>query len=437
MKRKKTVAKKTTKKTVALKSKLPTIFVQIAAYRDPQLLPTIRHALETADHPENLRFGIGWQYNPNDEWETNINEIKDDDRFTIIGVDWREAKGPCWIRYEINKLYKGETYTLQLDSHHRFSEHWDTQLIEMLEELRKRGYERPLLSSYLPSMNPETWPEGRIEDPWVMEFDRFAPEGPVHFLPHTIDDWKELESPIHARFISGHFIFADGSFIQDVPYDPNYYFHGEEINLSVRAHMAGYDLFAPHKPIIWHYYYRDGNPKHWEDDPTWIDRDRQSHKHNREVFNIDNEGADGKTLTKHRRSLLDYEKYAGLEFNTRRAHIKTIEKIRPPISSTDEEHYNGLAFHHKICIDVYRGEFEENDYDVWAIALEDADGTEIHRSDALEAEVQQILSTPIEQDKFSHIWRVFYSEKQPVTWVVWPHSKEKGWMKRLSGKLGR
>lgn len=425
-----TKAKKTTKKA-------STIFVQIAAYRDPELLPTIRDCLATAKYPKNLRFGIGWQYNSSDSWETQIDEIKDDPRFKIIGVDWQQAQGPCWIRYQINQLYNDERYTLQIDSHHRFSKHWDVQLIEMLEDLRKKGYERPLLSSYLPSMEPSTWPEGRVEDPWIMEFDRFAPEGPVHFLPHTIDEWRELDTPVPARFISGHFIFADGSFIKDVPYDPNYYFHGEEINLSVRAHMAGYDLFAPHRPIIWHYYYRNGTPKHWEDDPTWVDRDLLSHAHNRQVFNIDSQGVPEKMLTKHRRTLLDYEKYAGLEFSTRRAHVKTIEKIRPPISTDDLEHYNGLAFHHKVCIDVYRGEFPENDYDVWAVALEDAEGNEIHRSDALEEEIQQILSVPYEEDKFSHIWRIFYSDKQPVTWVVWPHSKEKGWMSRLSGKLGR
>ena len=29
------------------------IFVQIAAFRDPQLLPTIRDCISNADHPEN------------------------------------------------------------------------------------------------------------------------------------------------------------------------------------------------------------------------------------------------------------------------------------------------------------------------------------------------------------------------------------------------
>ena len=35
-----------------------TIFVQIAAYRDPELLPTIRDCLQKAKYPKLLSFGI-------------------------------------------------------------------------------------------------------------------------------------------------------------------------------------------------------------------------------------------------------------------------------------------------------------------------------------------------------------------------------------------
>ena len=39
-------------------------FVSIAAYRDPDLLPTIADCLAKARHPDRLRFGICWQYGP-------------------------------------------------------------------------------------------------------------------------------------------------------------------------------------------------------------------------------------------------------------------------------------------------------------------------------------------------------------------------------------
>ncbi len=414
-------------------NKLPTIYVQIASYRDPELKNTLRDLLENASRPNNLRIGIAWQHSPYEEFD-DITEYKNDSRFDIIDIDYRDAKGPCNARHLLNTHYKNETYTLQLDSHHRFSKDWDVQLIDMLESLRSPTCKKPLLSSYLPSFNPATDPTERLEAPWIMEFDRFAPEGPVHFLPHTIDDYKQLTAPRPARFISAHFIFTDGKFCKEVKYDPTYYFHGEEINLSVRAYMAGYDLFAPHKSIIWHEYTRNGKKKHWDDHMTWNELDKTSHAHNRELLGIDNPSSK-KLLKGNVRSLYDYEKYAGLEFSTRRVHNKTIEKVMPPVSLDDISHKNGLARFHRMCIDIYRPTFTENDYNVWAVAFEDASGKEIYRQDATPDEINSILNIPLEQDKFSHIWRNFYADELPVRWVVWPHSISKGWQERLTGEF--
>ena len=418
---------------VRQKKVVPTIYIQIASYRDPELLNTLNDCISKAEHPDNLRFGIAWQHSTYEEWD-NLNQYKDDSRFKIIDIDYRDAKGPCWARHQLNELYSGETYTLQLDSHHRFTPNWDTTLINMLKSLRSKTCKKPLLSSYLPSFDPANDPASRLEAPWVMEFDRFAPEGPVHFLPHTIDNFKELDKPIPTRFVSGHFIFADGKFCQEVPYDPTYYFHGEEINLSVRAYMAGYDLYAPHKSVIWHEYTREGKKKHWDDHSNWGELDRESHKHNRELLGIDNPKS-SKLLAKHIRTLKDYEKYAGLEFSTRRAHKNTIDKKLPPISLDDISHKTGLAFYHKMCVDVYRPTFTEDDYTFWAVAFEDKDGNEIYRQDANKEEVQRILSIPVETDKFIHVWRNFYSDEQPVKWIIWPHSEGKGWMERLTGEF--
>ena len=53
------------------------IFIQIASYRDPQLLPTIKDCISKAKHPNNLVFAIAWQHSPDDEWDT-LDEYKDD-----------------------------------------------------------------------------------------------------------------------------------------------------------------------------------------------------------------------------------------------------------------------------------------------------------------------------------------------------------------------
>jgi len=432
---KKTAKKTTVKKTTQTKKVANTIYVQIAAYRDPELLNTLKDCIEKAKYPKNLRFGIAWQHSPHEEWD-NLDPYKKDKRFRILDIDYRDAKGPCWARYLLNKEYKGETYTIQLDSHHRFSEHWDKTLIDMLEGLRNDGYKKPLLSSYLPSYEPWNDPDGRVPNPWIMEFDRFAPEGPVHFLPHTIDEWRELDKPVPTRFLSGHFIFADGDFCVNVEYNPNYYFHGEEIDLSARAYMAGYDLFAPHRPVIWHEYLRNGKSKHWDDNPQWIELDKASHVQHRELYGIDGNESD-KTLKKHVRTLRQYEIYAGIEFKTRRAHKRTVEKVRPPVSTNAKDHDAGLTYYQKYCIDIYKHSVPENDYNVWAVAFEDENGVEIFRQDAHADEIRNLLSVPFEKDKFAHLWRSFYLEKRARKWIVWPHSESKGWGERMTGLLGK
>src|SRR6478672_7522891 len=97
-----------------------TIFISIASYRDPQLVPTIQDCLAKARRPDDLSFGICWQRGPEEELP-----YQDDPRFRIREVDWRESQGACWARSEIMGLYDGQDYFLQLDSHHRFVEGWD------------------------------------------------------------------------------------------------------------------------------------------------------------------------------------------------------------------------------------------------------------------------------------------------------------------------
>ena len=96
--------------------KAETIFVQIASYRDPDLLNTLKDILDNAKDPKNLRFGIAWQHTDEDEWD-NLNEYLEDERFRILDIPYEDSEGACWARNLLQQLYEDETYTLQIDSH--------------------------------------------------------------------------------------------------------------------------------------------------------------------------------------------------------------------------------------------------------------------------------------------------------------------------------
>jgi len=53
------------------------IFVQIASYRDPQLVPTIENMLENAKKPKNLVIGIARQYSEADGFD-NLDKYRKD-----------------------------------------------------------------------------------------------------------------------------------------------------------------------------------------------------------------------------------------------------------------------------------------------------------------------------------------------------------------------
>ncbi|NCA31088.1 MAG: hypothetical protein EBS93_10290, partial [Chitinophagia bacterium] len=267
--------------------KVETIFIQIASYRDPQLIPTIKDCLEKAKYPENLRFGICWQHCENDDWD-KIDDYIYDSRFKIIDIDYKDSKGVCWARNLVQSLYQGETYTLQLDSHHRFSQDWDITLIDMLKSLQDKGFAKPLITAYIPSFDPDNDPAARVKEPWKMTFDRFIPEGAVFFLPASFNPAiDKLDEPLIGRFYSAHFAFTLGIFSKEVKHDPEYYFHGEEISIAARAFTHGYDIFYPHKVVCWHEYTRKGRSKQWDDDKNWVERNNYCHLKNRKLFGMD------------------------------------------------------------------------------------------------------------------------------------------------------
>ena len=66
-------------------------------------------------------------------------------------------------------------------------------------------------------------------------------------------------------FYSGHFVFTLGSFLTEVPYDPNIPFDGEEDSMSIRAFTHGWDVFyMVGTPLILHMYGPRNGPAIWD-----------------------------------------------------------------------------------------------------------------------------------------------------------------------------
>jgi hypothetical protein len=391
------------------------IFVQIASYRDPELLPTIRDCITKAKHPENLTFGICWQ---RDETES-LEEFTFDNRFRVLEYHWSESKGLCWARSEIQKLWRGEEYTLQLDSHHRFIENWDEELINMMNMVDS---EKPIITSYAGMYRPNDNQLLNVE-PYKMVATNFTEGGTIMFRPHAIQNWETLDKPIPARFVSGHFFFTIGKHCEEYKYDPNIYFAGDEISLSIRSYTLGYDLYHPHKTVVWHEYTREGRTKHWTDfnqenktkgvvEKQWWEMDDESKKRLRHMLqeednNIDLEEYGLGNVRTHKQ----YEDYAGINFKNRKLHPKTLKGINPPINDYSEW----------FLIEEQTYEFELNipkakDFKFIYIGFEDINGDLIYRVDLNHNQEKLNVS--------------FKSTSNPYRWVYWVYDTNNNWINR-------
>lgn len=401
---------------------MQSIFIQIASYRDPELIPTIDDLISNADNPDDLTICIAHQHSEEDKWDT-LDKYANDGRFIIIDIPHTESQGACWARNQIQQHYNGEKYTLQLDSHHRFVKGWDTICINMLEDLKSKGHKKPLLTSYISSYNPNNDPQERHTQPWGMSFDKFTPEGIVFFLPYHIE--KKYDEPIKARFYSAHFAFTVGEFCQEVPHDPNLYFHGEEISIAVRAYTNGYDLFHPHKIIAWHEYTRNGRIKHWDDDIEWVKKNERAHARTRLLLGVDgvvctpcnSKSLNGFNLGSER-NLSEYETYAGIRFSDR-SITESCSLNRMPPGSDNETFLRSF----KYSIEFSNTFFSHNDYEFAALIFKDVKGNEIFRKDY--SDFKFILNNP-KIDIEANI-------STPKTWLLWAYSKSAGWAEQLKG----
>lgn len=418
------------KKELMKASNTETIFIQMASYRDPELGPTLDNLIENTKNPDRLHICICFQYHPDDKFNKDIDKYRDDKRFTIIDVLYSDTLGTCWARNLIQQHYNNETYTLQLDSHHRFVKDWEEKAIFMYKSLKEEGYKKPLLTAYIPSYDPENDPKGRAKEPWRLTFDRFIPEGAIFFMPETLPN---LTRPELGRFFSAHFCFTDGKFCKEVPHDPDYYFHGEEISLAVRAWTHGYDIFYPNEIIAYHEYTRKGRTKQWDDDSDWNTKNIKSHAKNRQLLGVDGETPtleNDKTFKKFGlgkvRTLEEYEIFAGVRFKDRSITQHTVDKNEPPGLP---EHVFYQKFKH--CIDQHRNEFKLNDYTFIATILHDKQGNELFRKDYNKDEITKYLNSG---DEWWKMW-IEYNGPFPHKWIVWPYSEKEGWVEYREGLL--
>ncbi|KAL7553496.1 hypothetical protein ACHAWF_018034 [Thalassiosira exigua] len=288
------------------------IFVSLASFRDHLLGDTLRGAFDQAKHPEKLFVGAVVQncfgLNPypgepgvqcrtgaqvvgkaNGRDQTKVSDAPPDrngveefcssekhkpycdgGQIRVLYVHENESLGPAMARYYASKLWGGESYFMQVDSHLEFYEHWDELYANELKSAK--SFPKAMLSSYPPGF--------QIENGGILEgepsngarlctctFSNSDVEAQIIRINTGVGYGGNEARPTQIPFVAAGFFFAPGAFLVDVPFDPYmpWCFMGEEIMLSMRAWTHGWDIYAPRKNWIAHQYRpgRMGLPKFW------------------------------------------------------------------------------------------------------------------------------------------------------------------------------
>ena len=211
------------------------IFISVASYQDPLLVSTIFSAYENAQNKDGLIFSICDQ----SDRGIKVEEISFNDQIRYEHVNPIFSKGPCWARHRAQSFFNDEDFFMQVDSHTQFSKDWDVIFEEQLNKISLNAkvddyFAKPIITSYPRSFK-------------VIDFDKGLFElktGDKHtqiityrkdslFLKGSFS--RKIGIPTkcahitHTRLMAAGCILTKGSVVKEIPYDPNYYFYGEDM----------------------------------------------------------------------------------------------------------------------------------------------------------------------------------------------------------------
>ena len=267
------------------------IFISIASYQDPLLVSTIFSAYENAENKNDLIFSICDQ----SDNAIRANEISFSDQIHYDHVNPLFSKGPCWARHRAQNFFNEEDFFLQVDSHTQFAPEWDSIFIKQLEKISANQeideyFKKPIITSYPRSFKVLDFEKGLFElntgdkHTQVITYRKDSLFFKGSFSRQIGIPTKHSDIT-HAILLAAGCIFTKGAFVKEIPYDPNYYFYGEELSLAMRAFTNGYSFFhIPDVPLFHLYTDTSDIPRklHWdpEDDQKravkWTELDKKS-----------------------------------------------------------------------------------------------------------------------------------------------------------------
>jgi len=294
------------------------IFISIASYKDTELVPTIKSLIKNADRPQDLYFGIVSQ-----DVISNHPDLSFVNNLSYLKMDFRDARGAGYARKLAMEMYREEDFYLQIDSHMRCSDGWDTKIKNTYRQsVELSGTEKIILSQYPAAYEIHTGGK----EYFIQEHEELWSE-PTWSRVHNRDNgsWSsirerfdDLSSPHPSHTVLAGYLFAPGIFVKEIPYDERISFMGEELCIAIRAYTRYWKIYAPNEMLFWHFYKRKQSPKIWnqiEDIKRplkWIEMEMESKRIQKNILTGKEQGTFG---VGDYDKYIEYQKLIGINFN--------------------------------------------------------------------------------------------------------------------------
>lgn len=268
------------------------IFISIAGLCEAELIPTVTDFLENAGDATRLHFSIVAQDTVDRE-----SELKSLMRYYGATMSYqfltlKEVRGIGYARMLAQKpLTLDYEYYLQIDAHSRASDDWDNVLIRWYNT---EGWEND--TKFIYSTYPKTYgyisdlgpgidvaslatdksikiyyennisfdsSNNKVKERNMLKLSKTSSEGYGYDIKR-VPFVRDFEKRNHQYFCAG-FVFGRTEHILDVPYDPNFFYHGEEITMSIRFLQKGIKIVEPMENLIYHDYFGHVNGRR----PSW------------------------------------------------------------------------------------------------------------------------------------------------------------------------
>ena len=242
-----------------LNSSTPSIFVQIPAYHDYEIINTM-DSLNVFSSGESI-VNVGVHFNYYNELHEDIeNMLNRKFSHTKISKEINKAPtalGPSISRQIANSFYDGEDFYLQIDSHMKFRNNWDLELIEDFKKLSNIYRTKIAISEYPYSYTYNEKKEGGWWHP--PRNSNIVNESDIKWIERLIDKQiRPLEDKCESRnildnrhnHVSGAFLFSTGSMHEIYTKEPNVLL--EETILSMKLVSKGYNVVGPSVQTVKH-----------------------------------------------------------------------------------------------------------------------------------------------------------------------------------------